>query len=386
MSDLQAMVERPRMKIDKREIGRARGDRPGPTLVIVAGVHGNEPAGILAARRVFARLERGGVDISGDLRVFAGNLAALRLGVRYQVKDLNRAWSEDRVALVKGDCTLDAEDREQLELVSAIEEAILEARGPLHMGDFHTSSAHGIPFVLFGDTLPQRAFVQAFPIPVVMGLEEQVDGVQSAYWTRRGFVTFAVEGGQHDDPGSVDNLEAVLWIAMAQAGLIGEGSIPELGKSRGVLEEKRQDIPRLLEVVSRHAITEADAFEMAPGFRCLDHARKGQLLARDRTGAIHAKTDGMVILPLYQGLGSDGFFWGRKVSQARLTASSALRHMRLDRLLHLLPGVTRDPGNASRFVVDTHVAKLYPLDVFHVFGYRRVREDGDKLTVERQPG
>ncbi|MBK6531787.1 MAG: succinylglutamate desuccinylase/aspartoacylase family protein [Deltaproteobacteria bacterium] len=43
--------------------------RPGPTPVAVAGVHGNEPAGIEAARRVFARLERGGVAVRGELVV-----------------------------------------------------------------------------------------------------------------------------------------------------------------------------------------------------------------------------------------------------------------------------------------------------------------------------
>jgi succinylglutamate desuccinylase len=60
--------------------------------------------------------------------------------------------------------------------------------------------------------------------------------------------------------------------------------------------------------------------------------------------------------------------------------------MHLDKLLAALPGVTRDVGHPSRFVVDTHVARVYPLDVFHMFGYRKVREEGDRLTVERQPG
>jgi predicted deacylase len=39
----------------EREIGRAGGGRSGPTLIAVAGIHGNERAGITAARRVLAR-------------------------------------------------------------------------------------------------------------------------------------------------------------------------------------------------------------------------------------------------------------------------------------------------------------------------------------------
>ena len=50
---------------------------------------------------------------------------------------------------------------------------------------------------------------------------------------------------------------------------------------------------------------------MEPGFANLAPARAGQLLARDRGGEIRAPHDGVVILPLYQALGSDGYFWGR---------------------------------------------------------------------------
>ncbi len=376
------------INLERREIGRIIGEAPGPTLVIVAGVHGNEPAGIAAARRVLARLEHGLAQgkMRGELVVFAGNVGALRAGVRYRAKDLNRLWTDAHVESLPSWEEGDAEDREQIELMAAIEEAMGRARGRVHLGDFHTSSAQGIPFVLFGDTLPQRQFVRAFPIPIVMGLEEQVDGVLSSYWTRRGCVTFTVEGGQHQDPASVDSLEAVLWLALEEAGLLARASLPELARAAELLHGRRSGLPRVLEVVSRRAITEEDGFHMEPGFRNLDHAPAGQLLARDRNGEIRAPRDGMVILPLYQGLGSDGFFWGRAVSEARMRASELLRSLGLDRLLDFLPGVARDPSHPSRYVVDTHVARLYPLDVFHMFGYRRIRERGAELTLERQPG
>ena len=34
-----------------REIGRVVGDAPGPTLIVVAGIHGNEHAGVGAVRQ-----------------------------------------------------------------------------------------------------------------------------------------------------------------------------------------------------------------------------------------------------------------------------------------------------------------------------------------------
>ena len=170
-----------RPMLERREVGRVVSEVPGPSLIIVAGIHGNEAAGIEASRRVLARLERGDIHLRGELLVLGGNVAAMQKGIRYQDKDLNRVWTEDQVRELRKKRELDAEDREQLDLLSHIEGAIGRARGRVHLGDFHTTSAEGIPFILFGDTLPQRRFVRAFPIPVVIGLEEQVDGVQSAF-------------------------------------------------------------------------------------------------------------------------------------------------------------------------------------------------------------
>lgn len=372
-----------------RELGRVRGVSAGPTLICVGGVHGNEPAGTIAARRVLGALAKDDGGIRGEILALSGNLAALRLQKRYQAKDLNRQWTVGRVTelVARPDRTRDdPEDLEQRELLSSIEAAIARARGDVYFMDLHTTSASGHPFVLFGDTLRQRDFALGLPIPAIIGLEEQLDGAMSEYFTHRGCVTLAIEGGQHDDPGSIDNLEAALWIALAHAGMIERSRIEaELARSEALLHARRGSLPRVMEVVERHAIAPEDGFRMAPGFANLDRARAGQLLAHDRRGEIRAPKDGMVILPLYQGQGEDGFFWGREVSERRLRASAAVRRLELDRVLPYLPGVDRDPSHGERLIVDTRVARLYPLDVFHVFGYRRIRRDGARMTVARQP-
>jgi len=384
------------LPLDAREIGRVTGTLPGATLIAIAGIHGNEQAGIHGARRVIERLSRGDVKTRGELVVFAGNVGAMRVGKRYLVRDLNRVWTEAKVKDLEAraakvlsgaaeDVILDAEDREQLELLEAIRGVIARARGPVHLVDLHTTSAHGVPFALFGDTLAQRAFVTTLPLPIIMGLEEQLDGVLSSYFTRHGCITFAVEAGQHYDEGSVDNVEAVLLLAAQTAGLFEPGAVVETLAAHALLDSRRGDLPRVMEVVRRHAIVPEDAFTMEPGFKNLDHARAEQLLARDRNGEIRAPHDGLVMLPLYQPQGDDGFFWGRAVSTARLKASQALRHLKIDRFLDLLPGVARDKNAPSRFIVDRSIARIYPLGVFHMLGYRRIRSSASELTVERQP-
>ena len=53
---------------------------------------------------------------------------------------------------------------------------------------------------------------------------------------------------------------------------------------------------------------------MEPGFANIQRTTGGTLLARDGRGEIRAPFDGLVLLPLYQPQGSDGFFYGRALS------------------------------------------------------------------------
>ncbi|MBX3227923.1 MAG: succinylglutamate desuccinylase/aspartoacylase family protein [Labilithrix sp.] len=377
-----------------RIIGQIVGEHAGPTLIVVCGIHGNERAGVLAAKRVFATLERRKSRIRGEIVAISGNLAAMRLGLRHQVRDLNRVWTDARVAdleerAAKG-ADLDAEDKEQLEMLREIRAGIARARGPVHLIDLHTTSAQGFPFILFGDTLRQRKFATAIPLPILMGLEEHLDGVLSAYWSTQGLITMGCEGGQHDDPGSVDNLEAVVLLGAESAGLFGAGTIIETSAAFALCERRRGDLPHIMEVISRRAITRDDEFVMEPGFANLAPVRAGRLLARDKNGEIRAPRDGIVILPLYQAQGSEGFFWGREISPARLRLSEALRKVQVDRFLKFLPGVERtavakDGKGKTRLTVDTKLAAFYPRDMFHLLGFRRIRNQEAVWLVERPP-
>lgn len=71
-----------------------------------------------------------------------------------------------------------------------------------------------------------------------------------------------------------------------------------------------------MEVRHRHPIVPDDEFRMGEGFRTFQNIVAGQLLAHDRRGEVHASESGRILLPLYQGLGSDGFS-----SPARSTCS-----------------------------------------------------------------
>ena len=101
----------------------------------------------------------------------------------------------------------------------------------------------------------------------------------------------------------------------------------------------------IVEVRYRHPIRGEDRFRMEPGFANFQRVKKGELLARDHKGQITARESGMVLLPLYQALGDDGFFLGREVRPFWLKLSAILRKLRVGDYSHCLPGVRRDPGN-----------------------------------------
>ena len=54
------------------------------------------------------------------------------------------------------------------------------------------------------DTLRNRRLARALPVPVILGLEENVDGTLLEYATERGHTVIVVESGRHDDPAAVE--------------------------------------------------------------------------------------------------------------------------------------------------------------------------------------
>ncbi|MDH3284837.1 MAG: succinylglutamate desuccinylase/aspartoacylase family protein [Acidobacteriota bacterium] len=369
-----------------RVIGHFRGEQPGPMMLVVGGMHGNEPAGVLACRRALDRLERVGTKrFRGDFVAVVGNMRALSRGVRFLHKDLNRQWTSEIVAHLRaGGASAAAEEIEQIELLDTIDSYDRQARGPLIFTDLHTSSAEGAPFVTIGDTLRNRSFALNFPLPVILGLEEQIDGALLEYMNNQGHVTFGFEAGQHDNEESVRFKEAALMLGFVFSGQVDRDDLPAFDELHQALDSARRGVPRIVEVRYRHAIKDSDRFKMRPGFSNFDSVKKGQPLADDVGGVIRAPMSGRILLPLYQGQGDDGFFICRRVNPFWLRVSRWLRHMRVYRYVARLPGVAQHPERKGTLVVDTRWARFFPLQIFHLLGYRKLRRHGSLLLVTRR--
>jgi hypothetical protein len=229
---------------------------------------------------------------------------------------MNRGWKAGRLkAFRDGAFGSEAEDREQLHLDDAIRVAAGSAHRTRYFLDLHTTSAGGVPFSMIRDVPEQIAFASGFGLPVIIGLLERIDGALLEYMREQGFVCMGVEGGRNGDPASIDHHEAVLWVALVATGILAETAVPRLSGCRAQLRKARGALPAVTRITHRHAIAPGDHFKMEPGFDNIQRIRGGDLLARDRNGEIHAHEPGLLLMPLYQAQGDDGFFLGREVQE-----------------------------------------------------------------------
>lgn len=347
------------------------GQAAGPSLVIVGGLHGNEPAGVAAGREVAAALQ--GLPLRGRVVFLSGNRQACAAGLRFVRRDLDRGWTEANLTRL---CALPTsalgdEDQEQRELADAIYEVERTRRGRLVVIDLHTSSGQSAPFVCFGDTLLNRRLARSLPVTAILGLEEVVDGAMAGYWTDRGHVGIALEAGQHRDPSAVARHVSAIWLLLVAAGVLRPGDVPGLAQHRARLTAASAGCPAVVEVRHRHVLAPGDGFEMAAGFVSFMPVTQGQVVARDQSGALCAPEAGLMLRPRYQGQGDDGYFLVREVRPVWLTVSEWLRKAGAPRLLQHLPGIRRDPARLGHLVVDPKVAFSHVAEVMHLCGFRR---------------
>lgn len=374
-------IESPKSLIGgKHIIGNFVGETTGATLIVVGSVHGNEPGGMIALKKISRQLKERQLELRGRINFLAGNTRALRRNVRFIEADLNRLWTSWNLS--KNSLQI-AEDYEQHELLEIFDEILATAKDEVYVLDLHSTSAPGRPFATVGDTLRNRRFAQKFPVTILLGIEEQLDGTMLEYLNNAGAVTLGFEGGQHNSPETVDNHEALIWLAMVNSGILAKENVPDLEKHYRTLSAATKN-QRLLEVRHREAITPEDEFEMNPGFENFETIKRGQVLAKNKRGEIKAVESGLILMPLYQKQGEDGFFIGREIAPFWLWLSGILRKMKIGDFVRFLPGVRQHPTNRESLIVNTRVARFFPLQIFHLLGFRKRRWHDNQLIVSRR--
>ena len=370
-----------------RLIGHMKGKQKGPTLVFFGGIHGNEPSGVTAIQQVFRKLKLSSFKINGAVYGIRGNIPAQLKGKRYLDSDLNRLWTTPQIEGIKNKKALGrtVEEKELIALHLLISDILAIQSPPFYFVDFHTTSSKTPPFITINDALINRRFSRLFPVPIILGIEEYLEGPLLSYINEKGYVSLGFESGQHTDENAVKNSIAFMWLAMVYSGLLKKSDVLEFHAHYQQLQSSAQGDASFYEVMYRHSIAAKDSFQMLTGFKSFAKVGKGTVLAKHNQEPIQAKKDAVIFMPLYQKQGEEGFFLIRKIPVFALWLSTSLRKMKLDAMLTLLPGVSWSNAQKETLLVNVKTARFFTKPFFHLLGYRnRTLDKGHILMNNRE--
>ena len=294
---------------------------PGPRLLVLGAVHGNEVCGALAIRRVLAELNSGALRIARGQATFVPvtNRLAFERGTRNGDRNLNRN-------LAPTESPRDNEDRIANELCPLL------ARNDVLL-DLHSFHSPGIPFVMLGPenndgTLqPFKLAEKEEALACRLGVRRAVDGWLETYASgvarRGGAVKYGIgttefmraaggygvtlECGQHEDPNAPEVAYAAIRRALAHLGLV-PGPRPAGPEDMEVL--------RLAEVIDRAEA--GDTF--VRDWHSFDRVRQGDPVGRRGDGApIRAGRDGFIVFPNARAeVGNEWFYFAEACSRRGL--------------------------------------------------------------------
>lgn len=341
------------------------GDNPGPVMIFFGGIHGNEPAGIIALERVLSELDT--ANLNGSIYAISGNLKALSKNKRFLDCDLNRMWTSARMSKRSFERKKYAEDLEQLELDAILQKIIEKHKTALYFIDLHTTSSKSLPFITINDSIINRRFSKLFKVPVILGIEEFLEGPLLSYINELGYVSLGFESGQHTSKEAVNNAKSFIKLALNFSGIV---LFRDLGKDIELLQKATKANNKIYEIIYRYNIKREEHFKMKPGFSSFEKLEKGTLLATSDERDIYLSKKATLFMPLYQKKGEDGYYLIRKIEPFFLNLSALFRNINADSFLTLLPGVKWQNAEKSALIIDLKIARFMAKPIFHLLGYR----------------
>ena len=307
------------MEVDNRLIGRFDGNADGPMLVCLGGIHGNEPAGVIAIDLIMKMLEVEPITnpdflFRGHMVGLRGNLKALRAKKRFIREDLNRALKADKVReiLSSDPAALEAEDEEVYQLINAMQFEINRVNpSSVIVLDLHTTTAFGGIFVLTANHDESIRVGVSMNAPVITGFDDLLAGTTMGYFRPENFnglpmTTVVFESGQHDEPLSVNRAIAATINCMQTIGCVRAEDVEN--RHNYLLTEYSSGLPKVSRILSRYHVERIEDFEMVPDFKNFDIVKNGDILAYEKGEPVRAPQDSLIIMPKYQEQGVDGFF------------------------------------------------------------------------------
>lgn len=247
-----------------------KGNQPGPSLAILAGVHGNEKAGVFALEELLPSLN----ITRGKLYLAFANPPAIEANTRMINKNLNRCF-------VSGNVGTDPEDIRARQLMTMLDKC--DALLDLHM--FYDDD--GLPFAICEDNAIDLA--EIFDVDII-----------STNWT-------ATEPGGSD---SYMYLQGKLGVCLECGPISKSKAYAPFAKNAIFQFLKYFDMTaenvsysnkkkRL--IVAKEAVHKSSAdFKLSPGLHNFDRLTEGQIIAKDKDRRYLAKKNECIIFPHYK--------------------------------------------------------------------------------------
>ena len=287
-----------------RILGEYSSGKKGPLLFITAGVHGNEPSGVIALKKVFKELEHSLPQIEGTIVGVTGNRKALNKNVRYIDEDLNRTWTEKNV---KDKVKNTHEKEEMFSIIKVLQDFPEKDFTKRYFLDCHTTSSASAPYISVQEVHDNDDWAHQFPPYIIRGFSDIVSGCIDHYMSRTGLTGFVFEGGQHESDEAVDNHEGIIWHAIARACSLNLNKLSTYPEAASKLEKLKTN-QKTFEILYRYELKDDDNFKMEPRYKNFQPIKKGELLAQHNGEEVKSKWDAFIFMPLYQSQGNDGFF------------------------------------------------------------------------------
>lgn len=264
-----------------------KGIFPGPTSIILAGIHGDEVCGLQAFADLLPTLH-----ITHGRVIFSyGNPKAIEAHRRYTQMNLNR--------LFKQESAYSPEEKESYEYTRAsfLKPLLLEADALLDIHASHTIGSR--PFVICE---PTAMDIAAFlPVDtVVTGLDAVQPGGTDGFMHRAGKVGICVECGYiQDDSSTAVAKQAIEAFLMAQGHMVSDVAVRPHKQVHVHIEELYR--------------TKQEKFVLTKEFLDFEPVFKDQVLGFDGETPIAAKDDGVILFARNRNYrGGEAFLFGKQ--------------------------------------------------------------------------
>lgn len=260
------------------------GKKPGPTLAIFAGVHGNEMAGVLALQQLLPSLE----ITRGRIFIAFANPPAIESNVRMVNKNMNRCFFKDNTGSTP-------EDVRARELMGVMDEC--DALLDLHM--FYDDD--GLPFAICEENA--LAIADKFDVDIISTNWTKTEpGGSDGYMYLNGKIGICIECG----PVS----KATEYTDFAKITVLQFLAYYDMLKKPVEYSKKPKRLIRAKEAV----LKKSDSFRLAKGLHNFDLLKPGQIIATQNGKSYIANPGECIIFPHYNArVGEEAYIIGSEM-------------------------------------------------------------------------